>query len=288
MLREINVRLLSGEGGTSKLEVIKIVITALASVAIPAVIFFAGQSIEDSAKSRELALKYVEISVGILNESPTPETKNLRDWAIKNINKYAETKLDPEALEELKTEVLPTSAATGQQQQSQNFTIPSEPRKIKYIVVTDAESASLDAENKLMASSNVNASYHYIIGVDGTIEKMVQEENIAWHAGRSEWKGERNLNAVSIGIGLIHLSSKDGKNWMNLPAGHPAVGPKYPPQQIEALVALLAEITQRNRLEADAILTKQEIAPDRRRTDLFGDGIEMIRKRVKSVVSRGG
>lgn len=83
MPRELNVRLLSNSGGTSILEIIKVVVTVLASVAIPAVLFFAGKSIEESAKSRELALKYIEISVGILTDPPTNETKNLRDWAIK-------------------------------------------------------------------------------------------------------------------------------------------------------------------------------------------------------------
>jgi hypothetical protein len=271
-----------GGGGASTLEVVKVLITAFASIIIPAVIFFAGKSIEESARSRELALKYVEISVGILTEPPIDETKNLRSWAINNINKYAEIKLEPEAIKELKTEALPASSLSPAAfPQSQNFTVPNEPRKIKYIVVTDSEAASLEAAKKSIAVPGANASYHYIIGVDGKIEKIVPVEYIAWHAGRSEWKGDRNINGISIGIGLIHLSSKDGGNWMNLPSSHPAVGPNYPVAQTDALVALLADISKRHNIAPDAIITKQDIAPDRRRTDLAGNAIEEIRVRVR-------
>lgn len=122
----------------------------------------------------------------------------------KNINEYAQIKLEAEAIKELETETLPTSTSIAAPR-SQNFSVPSEPRKVKYAIVTDTEVSSLEAAKKLMATSGINASYHYIVGVDGKIEKIVPEEYIAWHAGRSEWRGEKNLNAVSIGIGLVHL-----------------------------------------------------------------------------------
>lgn len=281
MSKESSGKLVNSGDGAYRLEIAKVLITALASVAIPGVLFVAGKSIEESLKSRELAVKYVEISVGILTGPPTPQTKNLRDWAIANINKHAEIKLGLESIRELETEALPvvSTASTS----SQNFTVPAEPRKIKYVIVADTEEASLSSIKNYMSSGNARASYHYVIGVDGTVEKLVDEANIAWHAGRSEWRGDSNLNAVSIGIGLVHLSSPDGKNWMNLPKSHPAVGPDYPPAQIESLVELLSQIATRYGLSPDAILTKQDIAPDRRRTDLFGTGLEMVRKRVKAV-----
>ena len=43
-------------------------------------------------------------------------------------------------------------------------------------------------------------SAHYLIEEDGQAFLLVPEERRAWHAGVSFWKGERNLNGVSIGI----------------------------------------------------------------------------------------
>jgi hypothetical protein len=269
---------------TSAVEKWRLVVTIIASIVIPAVIFFAGKSIEQTLKDRELAVKYVEISVDILTEEPTPETQNLRDWAIKNINEYAEIKLDEQAIKELKTESIPTSSAASYS--TSNYTVPSSPRNIKYIIVTDTENPSLKSLKSMMKKGNINASYHYIIGVDGTVEKIVEEENIAWHAGRSEWKEEKNLNTVSIGIGLVHLSSKDGSNWLKLEKNHPAVGPNYPPEQLDALVNLLVVLLKKYEIGVNNILTKQDIAPDRRQTDLYGDGIKSIRSRVGEILGK--
>ncbi len=54
-------------------------------------------------------------------------------------------------------------------------------------------------------------SAHYLISRDGTVLKMVDEKNIAWHAGRSALPdGSRKmLNASSIGIEVISMK-RDG------------------------------------------------------------------------------
>lgn len=268
---------------SSRMEISRLVITALAGVAIPIAIFLAGKAIEKSLKDRELAAKYIEISVGILTEAPTPETKNLREWAIANITKYSKIKLNKQSIEELKTESLPKTVRESLPQ-AKNYTIPDDERKVEYIIVTDSENPSLQSAINVVSKPGARASYHYLIGVDGQIEKIVEEENIAWHAGISEWEGKTNLNSISIGIGLVHLATKNGVNWLNLPKEHPAVGPNYSPAQIDALVGLLTDISQRHNLSVDRILTKQDIAPDRRRTDLHGSGIETVRARVKALL----
>ncbi|WHI52998.1 N-acetylmuramoyl-L-alanine amidase [Microbulbifer sp. MLAF003] len=286
MIREYVVTLKKPPDGekrsTSIVEVLKLFTTIIASVAIPIVLLIVGKGIEGSVKSKELETKYVEISVGILTEPPRPETVNLRKWAIDNINRYAEIKLSEEAQEELNTESLP-SVKIGTSSPSRNFTVPSSPRSIEYVVIADTENATLESVMSSLSRPNVNASYHYVIGTDGTIEKLVEEENIAWHAGRSSWKGKENLNSISIGIGLVHLATSDGKNWLKLPIDHPAVGPKYPEAQIEALVGLLAEITERHGIAPDDVLTKQDIAPSRRKTDLHGELMRRIRARLSEI-----
>ena len=43
-------------------------------------------------------------------------------------------------------------------------------------------------------------SSHYFISKKGKVLKLVQEDNVAWHAGKSCWSKYKNLNKNSIGI----------------------------------------------------------------------------------------
>ena len=43
-------------------------------------------------------------------------------------------------------------------------------------------------------------SCHYFIERNGGIYRMVEDNKIAWHAGKSKWRGFNNLNRHSIGI----------------------------------------------------------------------------------------
>ena len=45
-------------------------------------------------------------------------------------------------------------------------------------------------------------SAHLVISRDGSITQLVPFDKIAWHAGRSAWKGFINLNRYSFGIEL--------------------------------------------------------------------------------------
>lgn len=273
------------EAPSNWLEFLKLLTTMLATIAIPLVIFIVGEDVKSSVKSKELETKYIELSVDILKETPSPETASLRRWAIENINKYSEIPLSVEAKQELQQEALPT-ALNISSSPVEHFTVPGVPRNIEFVILTDTENSSMKRELQIFQNNKVRASYHYIVGVDGVIEKLVDEDNIAWHAGSSQWQGKSNLNNITVGIGLTHLATPDGKNWMNLPPAHPAVGPDYPDAQIESLVTLLADILKRNNLQVEAILTKQDIAPKRRRTDLFGQPLQKVRSRVNALMTQ--
>jgi len=47
-------------------------------------------------------------------------------------------------------------------------------------------------------------SAHYNIGKDGRVVQMAREEQRAWHAGKSVWKGIESVNDYSIGIELVN------------------------------------------------------------------------------------
>ena len=79
-------------------------------------------------------------------------------------------------------------------------------RTIKYIILHATEENETKSFQKLTLS-HTKVSAHYLISRDGTVAQLVQEKDIAWHAGKSFWKDDQNLNPTSIGIELV---SEDG------------------------------------------------------------------------------
>ena len=94
-------------------------------------------------------------------------------------------------------------------------------------------------------------SAHYVIEEDGRIYELVPEERRAWHAGVSFWKGEKDVNAVSIGIELVN-------------PGHDFGYPDFPEMQVEALIGLLDAIRGRWTIPNARILGHSDVAPERK------------------------
>ncbi len=95
-------------------------------------------------------------------------------------------------------------------------------------------------------------SCHYVVVEDGAVLQLVDEERRAWHAGRSFWQGETDLNSASIGIEIVN-------------GGHDFGLPPFPGAQIDALVALCRDIIRRHSIRAERILAHSDIAPSRKR-----------------------
>lgn len=94
-------------------------------------------------------------------------------------------------------------------------------------------------------------SAHYVIVEDGAIWQLVPESRRAWHAGRSRWGAQNDLNSRSIGLEICN-------------PGHDGGLPAYPRRQIERVAALVADILARNRISPGRVLAHSDIAPDRK------------------------
>jgi N-acetylmuramoyl-L-alanine amidase len=94
-------------------------------------------------------------------------------------------------------------------------------------------------------------SAHYLVEEDGRTFALVAEERRAWHAGVSYWKGERDVNAVSIGIELVN-------------PGHEFGYRAFPGPQIAALIGLLDEIRGRWSVPDARIVGHSDVAPERK------------------------
>jgi N-acetylmuramoyl-L-alanine amidase len=102
-----------------------------------------------------------------------------------------------------------------------------------------------------LTDPQAKVSAHWLVEEDGRVFRLVPEERRAWHAGVSAWKGEENLNGVSIGIEVVN----PGHEWGYRP---------FPDAQVEAVVALIADIRERWDIPDARILGHSDIAPDRK------------------------
>jgi N-acetylmuramoyl-L-alanine amidase len=102
-----------------------------------------------------------------------------------------------------------------------------------------------------LRSPEAKVSSHYLVEEDGRVFRLVPEERRAWHAGRSWWKGETDINAVSIGIEIVN----PGHEWGYRP---------FPDAQIEAVIALLGDIRSRWTVENARIIGHSDVAPARK------------------------
>ncbi|CDM58399.1 MULTISPECIES: N-acetylmuramoyl-L-alanine amidase [Rhizobium] len=94
-------------------------------------------------------------------------------------------------------------------------------------------------------------SSHYFVSEDGEVLQLVPEERRAWHAGKSYWQGETDINSLSIGIEIAN-------------AGHPGGLPEYPQEQIQALVELCRDCGQRWSIVPERVLGHSDVAPIRK------------------------
>ena len=96
-----------------------------------------------------------------------------------------------------------------------------------------------------------DVSAHYVVEEDGRIFQLVPEAFRAWHAGKSYWAGETDMNSASIGIEIVN-------------GGHDFGSPPFPDAQIEAVIALCRDIAGRHDIPPQNILAHSDIAPGRK------------------------
>ncbi|MDP9809640.1 N-acetylmuramoyl-L-alanine amidase [Rhizobium tibeticum] len=94
-------------------------------------------------------------------------------------------------------------------------------------------------------------SSHYFVSEAGEVLQLVPEERRAWHAGKSYWQGETDINSLSIGIEIAN-------------AGHPGGLPEYPQEQIQALVELCRDCGKRWSIAPERVLGHSDVAPIRK------------------------
>jgi len=134
---------------------------------------------------------------------------------------------------------------------SPNFSKKRRMRVIKFVIIhyTGMQS-EIESINRLK-NPNSKVSCHYLINRKGKIIRMVEDKNIAWHAGKSKWKNFKNLNNKSIGIELVNRGHRFGYE-------------KYSNSQIKSLIGLCKNLKKKYNLNSENFLGHSDIAPLRK------------------------
>ena len=104
---------------------------------------------------------------------------------------------------------------------------------------------------KRLTSIKSKVSAHYLVGRNGGILNLVEPRYVAWHAGKSMWKKNKNLNKYSIGIELANKGHKFGYQ-------------KFTKIQIKNLILLCKKLKQKYKIKNQLILGHSDIAPLRK------------------------
>ena len=136
---------------------------------------------------------------------------------------------------------------------SPNFSTKTRAYKdIKLIVIHYTGMQSKIESVKRLLSPKNKVSCHYLIDRKGQILKMVEENKVAWHAGKSKWKNFINLNKNSIGIEIVNK-------------GHELGYEKFTFQQINSVIQICKNLKKKYKIKNSNIVGHSDIAPLRKK-----------------------
>lgn len=137
---------------------------------------------------------------------------------------------------------------------SPNFKASTKARGISVIVIHATATSGIESPKNWLCDPKSKVSAHYIIGRAGELLHLVQDSNVAYHAGESSWRGREHVNSFSIGIELVN--SNDGIM-------------EYPEPQLAVCAALTAALCKEHGVKLGDVVGHKDIAPGRK-TDPAG------------------
>jgi N-acetylmuramoyl-L-alanine amidase len=135
---------------------------------------------------------------------------------------------------------------------SPNF--DSKKRSIKSIKIIVFHYTGMQSERESLirlCNPKSKVSCHYLVGRNGTIYRLVKENKVAWHAGKSHWRNYKNLNKNSIGIELVNKGHKFGYT-------------NFTKKQLTSLLKITKSIVKKYKIKNKNIVGHSDIAPLRK------------------------
>ena len=136
---------------------------------------------------------------------------------------------------------------------SPNFSKKKRPfTSIKLIVIHYTGMQSERESIKRLCNPKAEVSSHFVITQYGKIYRLVRDNQIAWHAGKSCWERYKNLNKNSIGIELVNK-------------GHQFGYTKFKKKQLSSLIKICRILTKKYKIKKKNIVGHSDISPLRKK-----------------------
>ncbi len=120
-------------------------------------------------------------------------------------------------------------------------------RKPNFVIIHHTAQDSLAQTINTFILERTQVSAHYIIGRDGFLVQMLNDELRSWHAGAGKWGNVTDLNSCSIGIELDNNGNEP-----------------FPDAQIKTLLLLLSKLKTDYNIPAANFIGHSDIAPKRK------------------------
>lgn len=124
-------------------------------------------------------------------------------------------------------------------------------KSIKFIIIHYTGMQSERESILRLCSSKSKVSSHFFINEKGKTYRLIQDNKVAWHAGKSCWGNNKNLNESSIGIELVNKGHKFGYT-------------NYKKKQLLSLVLICKMLIKKYKIKKLNILGHSDIAPLRK------------------------
>jgi N-acetylmuramoyl-L-alanine amidase len=134
---------------------------------------------------------------------------------------------------------------------SPNYQPRGDPARIDMLVLHYTGMKTAREAIERLCDPTARVSAHYIVEENGTVWRLVPDTRRAFHAGRSCWAGESDLNVMSIGVEIVN----PGHEWGYRP---------FPEEQMAVVEELCSALLSRYRIPLHRVVGHSDIAPDRK------------------------
>jgi len=135
---------------------------------------------------------------------------------------------------------------------SPNFNSQKRPtNSIKFIIIHYTGMQSERESLIRLCSYKSKVSCHFLIGKNGKVYRLVEDNKVAWHAGKSCWGKYKNLNKNSIGIEITNKGHRFGYT-------------SFKKKQLLSLIKICKKLINKYNIKKENIVGHSDIAPLRK------------------------
>ena len=135
---------------------------------------------------------------------------------------------------------------------SPNFNRKKRSKNLIKIIVIHYTGMQSERESMIRLSNpKSKVSSHFLINQNGKVFRLVQDNRIAWHAGKSCWERYKNLNKNSIGIELVNKGHRFGYT-------------NFKKKQLLSLTKICKSLIKKYKIKKKNIVGHSDIAPLRK------------------------